>query len=135
MSVIYDKIRVALERYLSLTSTLPDVAWPNVDYTPTTGTPFIKVQFQPTSRRPSVKGPTPRHRYQGLLTLLCYQPEGQGSGASDDLANLLVDRFNSTVDIIYDGVAVRVEYSEVQSSYINSPWYVTPVTIAWFSYD
>lgn len=136
MSVIYKKIRAALEKHLADTpSILPDVAWENVDYTPTTGTPFLKVQFQPTSRRPSVLGLTPEHRYQGIMTILCYQPEGSGPGSSQDLTDQLLARFNSTTDISWDGIIVSVEYSQQESSYINSPWYVTPITVAWYIYN
>lgn len=135
MTAIYDKIRAALEVHLNSTPNLPPVAWENVDYSPATDAPFIKARLQPTSRRPSVKGSDPRHRYQGLYTLLCHFPEGKGPSANEDLVNTLIDRFNSTVDIPLDGVVVRIEYSEAQSSYSKTPWYVTPVTIAWFCYQ
>lgn len=136
MSVIYKKIRAALEKHLVDTPiTLPDIAWENVDYSPTTGAPFLKVQFQPTSRRPSVLGLTPEHRYQGIMTILCYQPEGSGPGSSQDLTDQLLARFNSTTDISWDGIIVSVEYSQQESSYINSPWYVTPITVAWYIYS
>lgn len=136
MSVIYKKIRAALEKHLTSASfDLPAIAWENVEYSPTTGTPFIKVQFQPTSRRPSVMGLLPEHRYQGIMTILCYQPEGSGPGNSQDLTDSLLSHFNSTTDISWDGIIVSVDYSQQESSYINSPWYVTPITVAWYLYD
>ena len=136
MSVIYKKIRAALEKHLVDSSfTLPPIAWENVEYSPTTGTAFIKVQFQPTSRRPSVMGTNPEHRYQGIMTILCYSPEGSGPGNSQTLTDQLLARFNSTTDISFDGVIVSVEYSQQESSYINSPWYVTPITVAWYIYS
>ena len=136
MSVIYKKIRAALEKHLADSPLdLPDIAWENVEYSPTTGTPFIKVQFQPTSRRPSVMGLLPEHRYQGIMTILCYQPGGSGPGNSQDLTDSLLSHFNSTTDISWDGIIVSVDYSQQESSYINSPWYVTPITVAWYIYD
>jgi hypothetical protein len=162
MSVIYKKIRAALEKHLVDSSfTLPPIAWENVDFSPTTGTAFIKVQFQPTSRRPSVMGTNPQHRYQGIMTILCYSPEGSGPGTSQTVTDQLLTRFNSTTDIFYDldsgqllteeaaflitesgsrllrdnVIYVSVEYSQQESSYINSPWYVTPITVAWYVYS
>ena len=131
----YEKIRAALETHLNTSSfSLPDIAWENVDYKPSTGTEFIKVQFLPTSRRPAVKGTNPRHRLQGIFRLLCHFPENQGPGNTQDLVENLIDRFDSTTDIILDGTTVRIEYTQQESSYSSSPWYITPVTVAWFSY-
>lgn len=141
MSVIYKKIRAALERHLEQSDqgagafSIPDIAWENVDYSPTTGTEFLKVQIQPTSRRPSVLGTNPEHRYQGIMTILCHFPENVGPGVTHDLADQLLERFNSTTDITWDGVTVSIEYAQQESSYTNSPWYITPITVAWYIYD
>lgn len=134
--MIYDKIRAALETHLDDSPfTLPDLAWENVKYTPTTDQEFIKVQVLPTSRRPSSKGTNRKSRVQGIMNLMCHFPEGTGSGQTSSLINNLVSRFDSTVDISHDGIVLSLEYVEVQSSYINSPWYVTPVTVAWYIYE
>jgi hypothetical protein len=131
---IYSDIRTALETRLYNTSNIPVVAWENVDYSPTTGTPFIKFQFQPTSRRPAVRGTNPQMRYQGLVTLLVHQPENEGPINTEELVDDLVSRFDATTDISYNGIFVRIEYTERQNSYLSKPWYVTPIRIAWYSY-
>lgn len=137
---IYKDARAALENHLNDTSGLPTIAWENVDFKPTTGTGFLKAYFNPTSRRPAVRGSNPQHRTQGLFTILCYQPENIGPGASQTLVDTLIDRFNSTVDITYtnsdlETIYVCLEYSEQQPSYSMPPWYVTPITVAWYTYN
>ena len=134
---IYADIRQCLENHLNTTTdfTLPDIAWENVQYEPTTGTRFISVRFQPTSRRPAVRGLSPQHRIQGLFTILCYSPENQGPGSSQALVDNLVDRFESTTDITLSGTTVSIEYVEQNTPYSSPPWYVTPVTVAWYVYN
>jgi len=132
---IYKDIRAALETRLNSTPDIPEIAWENVPYSPTTGTPFIKPMFQPTLRRQSAMATTPPHYYQGIFTILCYHPEGSGSGASQETVDALVNRFNSTTDITYSGLTVSLRGAQQESSYINSPWFVTPITVSWFIYD
>jgi hypothetical protein len=74
-------------------------------------------------------------RYQGIVTLLVHQPENQGPGATEDLVDTLVDRFDATKDISYGSVTVSLDYAERERSYINSPWYITPIRIGWYRYD
>jgi len=134
MSSTYKEIRVALETHLANMPSVPDIAWQNVDYTPTTGTPFIKFQFQPTSRRPAVRGPSPQHRYQGICTFLLHYPENVGPGASQDVVDAVVDRFEATTDLTESGTNVSIDYVEQNTPYHSPPWFVTPVTVGWYSY-
>lgn len=132
----YKQIRATLENHLKTATgfTLPDIAWQNVQYEPATGKPYLKVNFQPTSRRPAVRGLNPQHRTQGLFTILCYQPENTGPGASETLVDNLVSRFNSTTDITLDGMQVCIEYVEQSTPYSSPPWYITPIQVAWYTY-
>jgi hypothetical protein len=89
----------------------------------------------PTSRRPAVRGLNPQQRYDGLYSILICTPENLGPGAGYDVADLLLDRFNATTDISFNGLIISVDYSEVRTSFLDSPFYCTPVTIAWYVYN
>jgi hypothetical protein len=137
---IYKDIRAALEGRLASTPNLPAIAWENVPYSSTTGTPFVKPLFQPTLRRQSAMATVPPHYYQGIFTILCYYPEGTGPGDSQETVDNLVNRFESTTDISYtnpdlETLIVSIRGVQQESSYISSPWYVTPITVSWFIYD
>jgi hypothetical protein len=134
MTIIND-IRACLDNRLAGTVGIPAVAHQNVPYEPTTGTPFIKVDMVPTSRRPAVRGLNPQQRYDGLYSILICTPENMGPGAGYDIADLLLDRFDAATDISFNGLIISVDYSEVRTSFLDSPFYCTPVTIAWYVYN
>jgi len=133
MTIIND-IRACLDTHLSGTVGIPSIARQNVPFEPTTGTPFVKADLVPTSRRPAVRGLNPQQRYDGLYSLLICTPEGLGPGAGYDIADLLLDRFNATTDISNTGLIISVDYSEVRTSFLDSPFYCTPVTVGWYVY-
>jgi hypothetical protein len=89
----------------------------------------------PTSRRPAVRGLNPQQRYDGLYSILICTPENLGPGAGYDIADLLLDRFDATTDISLSGLTISIDYSEVRTSFLDSPFYCTPVTIAWYVYN
>ena len=134
MTIIND-IRACLDTHLSGTVGIPTIARQNVPFEPTTGTSFVKADMIPTSRRPAVRGLNPQQRYDGLYSLLICTPEGLGPGAGYDIADLLLARFEATTDITNAGLTISVDYSEVRTSFLDSPFYCTPITVAWYCYD
>jgi len=160
MTIIND-IRACLDTHLSGTVGIPPIARQNVPYQATTGTSFVKADLVPTSRRPAVRGLNPQQRYDGLYSILICTPEGLGSGAGYDIADLLLDRFNATTDVVYTNptdaillesgddillesgdrlllgspTIVSIDYSEVGTSFLDSPFYCTPITVGWYIYN
>lgn len=133
MTIIND-IRACLDTHLSGTASIPTIARQNVPFEPTTGTSYVKADMIPTSRRPAVRGLNPQQRYDGLYSLLICTPEGLGPGAGYDIADLLLARFEATTDITNAGLTISVDYSEVRTSFLDSPFYCTPITVAWYCY-
>jgi len=137
---IINNLRACLDTHLSGTVGLPSIARQNVPFKPTNGVSYVKSTFVPTSVRPAVRGLSPQKRYDGLYTVLICTPEGLGSGAGYDYADLLLDRFAATTDISYtdpsteETIILSVDYSEVRTSFLDAPFYCTPVTIAWYIY-
>jgi hypothetical protein len=160
MPSVNHRIRSALEARLSSITGIPDIAWENVKYSPTTGQSFVQPLFLPTQQRPSVRGLNPVLRYQGIFSVNCFVPEGNGPGAADDLANLIIDNFPATDSIYYsipddallteaeafivtesgarvlvdDVIHVSLEFSERQQGVLRSPWYMVTVDVDWYSY-
>jgi hypothetical protein len=138
--IIYNNIRAALESHLASTAGLPDIAYENVSFEPTTGSSFLKVAFVPVSRRPAVRGLNPQQRYEGVFRVFCYTPEGIGPATADDLANKVMEAFDATTDISFtpdggDTVTVSIDYSERDNGFVDTPWYYTVVNIGWYIYN
>jgi hypothetical protein len=121
--------------WLVLPPALPAIAWPNVPFTPVTGTPYIRADFVPTLRRPVVAGPDPEQRLSGLFMLTVFTPEAQGAAAGMEIADKLLDRFNGSGAIIASTVTVRLEYSEARMPLHSPPFYAIPVEIGWYAYS
>jgi hypothetical protein len=134
MSSVYTEIRAALENHLADASGLPAIAWQNVDYKPSTDTPFIKFQFQPNFRQIAVLGTTPRQNYRGICTFLLHYPENSGPGASQAVVDTLVERFEAASDITFSTTTLTIESVRQGTPYDDPPWFVTPVVATWYIY-
>ena len=136
---IYDDIRAALEVELSNISGIPDIAYENVNYSPTTDQSFVVPRLIPVSRRPAVRGTNPQKRYEGIFRVSCYVAEGNGPSAADTLANLVIDTFDATTDISYtnassETIIVSVDYAERNEGRPVDNWYEVVVDIGWYIY-
>lgn len=158
--MILNTVRACLDNYLSQTPNLPVISYQNVPYQIVNGTPYIKTKFIPTSIRPATRGLNPQKLYTGIYQLLVCTPENVGSGSGYDIADKLIDRFKASTDISYsvpsdlllteggaglltesgnnltldEQLIITVDYTEVGTSFLDSPFYCTPVTVAWYIY-
>ena len=99
MASIYDDIRAALETNLASVTDVPSIGWENVQFSPTTGSSYLKPRLLPTRREPAVRGTNPQMFYQGIYRVECYVPEDQGPAAGDELADKIIDAFEAATDV------------------------------------
>lgn len=135
MASIYDNIRAALETTLSSVSGVPSIAWENLQFSPTTGQPFVKPRLIPTRREPAVRGTNPQMYYQGVFLVECYVPEGNGPAAGDDLADKIIEAFEAATDVSHSGTIVSIRYAEREMAELDGPFYKIPVQIGWYIYS
>lgn len=135
MANIQREIRSILETQLAAVNDVPQIAYENVPYSPTTGISYIEVNFVPTSRRPAVRGLNPQQRYEGIFIINCYAPEGKGPAAAETIAENVMTAFEATTSLTTNNITVSVDYSEVRQGYLDSPWFVVPVSIGWYAYN
>jgi len=139
MASIQNDIRAALESRLAATSDLPEIAYENVAFEPTTGTSFLKVQYIPTATTPAVRGLNPQLRYQGVFSVTVFTPEGRGPATADGYVDKVIDAFAVTTDISFtnndaETITVSIDYAERQQGIIDSPWYFVPINLGWYTY-
>jgi hypothetical protein len=134
MASIYDDIRAALEVKLGSITDVPSIGWENLQFSPTTGQPYLKPRLIPTRREPAVRGINPQMYYQGIFRIECYVPEGFGPAAGDDLADKIMEAFEATTDVSQAGTIVSIRYAEREQAEIDGPFYMIPVNIGWYIY-
>lgn len=132
---IYDEIRAAFETKLANIPGIPDIAWENTQFSPTTGQPYIHPRLLPTVREPAVRGTNPQIYYQGLYRVECYVPSGQGPSAADTLANTIIDEFEATTDLTFNSTVVSIRYAEREQGMPDNAHFVVPVNISWYIYS
>ena len=135
MSSIYDDIRKVLETTLANVSGIPQIAWENVTFSPTTGTSYVKARFAPTVREPAVRGLNPQMYYQGIFVVDVYCPEGVGPSTADGIANSIIDAFDAPNDLTVDGTSVTIRFAERELGTQEGAFYRIPVVISWFIYQ
>jgi Bacteriophage related domain of unknown function len=131
---IYNDIRAVLENRLATTPNVPEIAFQNVPYTRLEATTFLKATFVPVTRRLATMGDTPQQVYRGIYNILACVPENEGNGRGLDLVDTILARFPAALDLNYNGQYLTIEYSEVGTSFLDSPYYCTPITISWYCY-
>lgn len=135
MASIYDDIRAALETHLIGVSDLPEVAWENLTYSPTTGTPFVKPRLVPTIREPAHRGLNPQQYYQGIFRVDCFVPEGLGPASADNLADKIIDAFEATTDVSHNSTIVSIRYAEREQGMPDGAFFMVPVNVGWYLYN
>lgn len=134
MASAYSEIRKVFETRLNATVGVPDIAWENISYEPTTKSPYLHPRLVPTLREPAVRGLNPQIKYQGYYLIDVYTPEGYGPSVADDLADLLIDRFEATTDITDGTTIVPLRYAERDLGVKDGAFYKVSVRIGWYYY-
>jgi len=136
MTILADA-RSALEQAIVGVTGFPSSsnrAWENVSFSPVTGTPWARMTFIPTSRKPATIGNNPIYKNTGILVVNAYFPEGDGPNAADALADNILSAFNVDTLLTVNTTNVRIQFAERRQGVENSPWYMVPVIIYWFAY-
>jgi len=131
------EIRAALEESVANISGIPAAAqraWDNVRFEPTVGTTWVKMTLIPLNDRPATRGDTPQYRTDGFFQISIFTPEGQGAGEAEALAETISDSYTVSDVLTKNSTSVRFEFAEIGQGMTESPWYMVPVTIRWYSY-
>jgi hypothetical protein len=73
--------------------------------------------------------------YQGVFRVECYVPEGTGPSAADDLADKIIEAFEATTDVSYNGTIVSIRYAEREQGELDGPFFMIPVNVGWYIYS
>lgn len=135
-TTISQKIRRALEEKLATLSGLPDVAWENVPMTPNaSGDAFLRARLSINSQRPATVGTDRAIRHDGVFFVDIFQEEGVGAATADEMADNIRALFPVGTILTEEGQNVHVLYSEKGMAISDPPFYLVPLTVAWYAYE
>lgn len=135
-TTISQKIRRALEKKLATLSGLPDVAWENVPMTPSgSGDEFIRARVVVQSQRPATVGTDRAIRHDGIFFVDIFQEEGVGAATADEMADNIRALFPVGTILTEESQNVHIRYSERAEGISDPPFYMIPLTIAWYAYE
>ena len=98
-------LETALNTWASTNSV--QVAWENVEYTPTPGTIYARAHLLPATT--ITDGLAMTHRgYRGVFQVTLYTPQGTGSAAAHSLAALLDVAFTTAQPLSAAGLSVYI---------------------------
>lgn len=129
----YTLIRQALEVRLAALTPAIATAWENAPFTPTTGTPYQRVNLMAnTSTAPAIDQQTVVER--GIFqVVLCY-PAGAGSAAATARAELLRGHFQAGLELSAGGVVVRISAPpSIKGAIVGDGLYAVPASIPFIS--
>ena len=121
----FTTITNTLNARLNALSSKPPIAWPNVPYTPTNGTLFLRVSILPANTETITLDSAGRHT--GIYQVSVFAENGKGELAANQMADKVADHFAANRDL--NGLRIR-EISQ-QTAEPESAWYQKIVSITY----
>lgn len=122
-------IRSAFVTRLLTFPNLPTVAWENVHFTPTIGSPYLKPFLLPGEPIQAEIGENGRNRHVGVFQISLFYPAGNGIGLADTMRDGIIEHFKRGT-ILTNGV-INVEIIKAYGGPIleEPGWMHRPITI------
>nr|WP_254628118.1 phage tail terminator-like protein [Myxococcus sp. CA040A] len=108
-----------------------NLAFPNVTFTPTAGTPWARVDHLWARTSPGSAGVDSYTRHPGVLQVLLFFPLGAGAGASLTAAQALCGGFTRGTSLVRGDTTVRVQSASVALGFRDEEWWAVPVSVWW----
>ncbi len=89
----YSNIQAALDTALAAVTSVPPIAWSNVEYIPTQGTTFVRSTLIPAGSSMATLSGTSKH--PGIYQVDIFSPSGKGPGAALVVADNIKSYFEA----------------------------------------
>lgn len=135
MSAFRD-ISIALNQRVQAyaTANSRSVAYENIGYTPTTGTPFIRPTVLPVDTVQAGLGSKGQEFHDGIFQVDVFWPVDQQKALALAEADSIADYFARGLTLTYNGVNVRIGTASIGASNRENSWYQIPVLIDYHSF-
>lgn len=126
-------INAALETKLSTISGSPDIAWENIEYTPTNGTLFLRPTNIPgdVDSYPGVSG---LDMHIGIFQVDVFTDAGISPTVGLQWADTVADLFKAGTEMTYNSRTVKTTRVSRRAAIQEGGWYQIPVEITYLSF-
>lgn len=132
MTTTHRDISAALD---SKTNTLGySVAWENAEFTPTTGTLYLRTFLLPGETIQAALGDNGIDEHVGVYQIDINTPGGAGKGAAISASDTIADAFARGTTLLYNGVEVRIMSVSRGPALNRDGWYVIPLSINYMAH-
>lgn len=128
---LYQDIANALESWLQIMPPVISVAWENVVFEPTSGTPYMRVSHLPYPKETIGLGIDGYERVRGIMQISLFYPKGYGRKDLLDKADELVQHFEKGTALTAGGNRVLIEQAYRVPEVPEADWYHVPVEVRW----
>lgn len=127
-------IRAALTDRLQQLPGLPEVAWENVSYKPTIGTPYLRPWLLPAEPHSAGLGDAAQNVERGVYQISLFYPVGKGTKDIYAMATDLRSHFKRGIKLNYNGQLLTITKSYPSPMQQDSDWLHLPMNIAFYAY-
>ena len=122
----YEAERQAIEsRFTTQWASATNIAYDNVDYTPTPDQAFVTLRILPDGSVQASLGDSPLFRHPGIIIVGVFVSQGQGTKIARDFADTAMAIFRSAP--VFSGILCRAPYMEVIGE--KEGWYQIDVIV------
>ena len=126
-------IRAALEAYLNTMSPALATAPENVNYTPTSGTPFQRINLLRANPENPTIGTT-HYRELGVFQVSLHYPMNAGPSPAETRAELVRTHFKRGTTLTNSGITVTIDGTPtIASGFVDGDRWVVPVSIPYWA--
>jgi hypothetical protein len=130
----YEDVTAALVQKLYAIDNLPDVAWPNTDYTPTTGELYLAAHLLPAETTAAGIGKDAKNKAPGIWQVDVKVPLGSGRSEYLGWVDTICNQFKRGNSSTYNGITVWFRKAYPGPRIIEGAWCKVPVTIRFYAY-
>lgn len=104
-----------------------------VEELPAEITESVDLHYMPSGVRPATLGDVGEDHHEGMMQCDIKVVTGTGTARSDDIAHLLTGNFTAGHRVWYNTTEVVITKSAKEQGFERNGWWVTPVSIYWYS--
>jgi hypothetical protein len=128
MSTFFTDISGAFDTHLAGMTSVPPIAWENIDFTPSAATLYLRPTMIASPTEQASLGDNGKDITEGIYQVDVFIPDSVGRSVWPDL---IADRFKRGTVLTQNDVSIRIRSASILIGLKDENFYVVPVSIRW----